>query len=261
MIVSSISLNLIENLRTKFSKIILRAPLSSLEKKGISQIFTSLTDDIPTISNGASALPHVIVNIITALSLIVYIGFLDISIFLICVFCIALGSLVYLFANRWANREFKYAREHSLKIVEGFRSILFGIKELKLSNERKNHYLYKNLIPSFKAVRASSQRGFSFLYGAESFGELLAFFVIGLVIFIAPQYLSITKSTLIGVGFVLLFIIGPISVIFNTIPQLIKASIGYQRIHTLLLDLGKENESKEVEIVSSWNSIFEACKI
>src|SRR6185295_9355800 len=81
---------------------------------------------------------------------------------------------------------------------------------------------------------------------ASSWGQVLVFVVIGLVLFVLPSMQTLDVRALTGYTITLLYLMTPLQVIMNTVPNLGRASVALQKVEKLGLELkakGTEGES------------------
>ena len=145
-----------------------------------------------------------------------------------------------------------------LSILESIRGLIYGAKELKLNKEKRDSYYKDILLHNEFNVLKADKRGHSIISAAMSYGDLICFFVIGVVAFILVNYQSISQSELISVIsviMVLLYITGPVSVIIDFVPEIMQARISLVKVNKLLEELPSENVERSIKVLPQWQSI------
>jgi putative pyoverdin transport system ATP-binding/permease protein len=234
------------DLRLRFSRRILAAPLRHLEAIGPHRLMVTLADDIPVITNTLTIMPVLCINIAIAVSGLVYLGFLSRTVLLIVLGFVTLGITTYQIPILKAVHSFRLAGEQSDTLFKHFRGLTDGAKELKLHRRRREAFLSESLQATAASVRQHNVIGMTIYTAATSWGQILVFVVIGLVLFALPNLAEIDKQTLTGYTITLLYLMTPLQVIMNTVPNISRASVALKRVE----DLGIELESAGSEDAS-----------
>jgi putative ATP-binding cassette transporter len=94
-----------------------------------------------------------------------------------------------------------------------------------------------------------------------SFGHLLIFILIGLLIFALPALQPTTTATTIGYSLVILYLLPPLEVIMSALPTLGRANVALQKIEAMGLSLAAESSERSTAITSPDNSGYESLKL
>ena len=250
VLLSRLSQDSIAQLRMSLSRKILSSPLVRLERYGSHKLLASLSTDITSISTGITRLPFVLMNIAVLLGCLVYLLWMSLWLFAIVILLIFVGTQAYRWPQRKALSFLKKAREHDDELYKGFRAICDGTKELKMNQKRRNAFFsgsFKSTIKDYGDAMVEGRKYYSF---AGSFGILLLFIVVGVLVFIAPKLIDTNSVTLISYVLVLLFMKGPLEGIMNVMPELAKTSVSLRKIQSLGLELGEYKQApiKETKV-------------
>lgn len=165
----------IYKLRLRISGWILASPLRHLEELGANRLLATLTEDIQAISNAVFNIPALFVNAALICAALIYLGWLSIWVLLgTIIFLVVAISLVQLLINR-AVYWFTQAREENDALMQHFRAITDGVKELKLHSTRRDDFLEQDLETTAAALRnyrIGSQRAIAL---STTLGDLLLF--------------------------------------------------------------------------------------
>jgi putative pyoverdin transport system ATP-binding/permease protein len=224
-------------LRLILSERILAAPLSHLENLGKHQVLVTLTDDVLSISNTVYAIPTLCIDIAIVVSCLIYLFYLSSTIFFLVIISLLLGIFSYQSIAYKATSFFTLARQHQDKLFNHFQSITEGTKELKLHYQRRQTLLKKELKETAQLYRRTNVRGITVFAVAASWGNILFFVVVGLVIFALPILQIIPSHILSGYALTILYLLSPLDYIMSAIPTFSKATVALNKVDSLKLSL------------------------
>jgi putative ATP-binding cassette transporter len=228
--------NALYELRLQLSGQILAVPLLHLEKLGVHRLLAALTDDVPTIANTILSIPLLAINAAVVIGCLVFMGFLSPVLLVIVIGFMALGVLSYQLPILKAQAAFTRARKDGDAMLEHFRALTHGTKELKLHSQRRRSFLNDILAGTADCFRRNSVAGLTIYTAASSWGQALVFVVIGLVLLVLESHTS-RNGMLTGYTLALLYLMTPLQVIMNTLPNLTRASVALNNIKELQIDL------------------------
>jgi putative ATP-binding cassette transporter len=230
------------DIRMDVCRRIIAVPLRKLEEFSQPRIIGVLTDDIPNITNYISTFPVLCVNAAILVTCLVYLGYLSWQLLLTLAGFMAVGMVSYQLLSLAAHRHLTVARgEHSV-LLKHFRSLIEGMKELKLHRPRRASFLSGVLQKSAMSFRKEYMAAMKILTLAASWGELLVFAAIGFVIFIYTHLAYVSPATLTGFILTFVYLMGPLELIMNTLPQFSRASVALKNVDQMGLAL-KSNAS------------------
>jgi putative ATP-binding cassette transporter len=238
----SLSQEAVYKLRLRLSGWILACPLRHLEELGANRLLATLTDDIQSISMAVFNIPFLCIDIALLVSCLAYLYWLSWAVFLLTLvfLAVAIGSVQLLITK--ANGLLKLAREEQDQLFKHFRAITDGIKELKLHRPRREAFLSEELQVTAASTRDYRINGLRIATITTSFGELLFFIILGLLVFGLPKLTPINSLVLSGYVLTLTYLIRPLGSILEMLPALSQASIALQKIDTLGLSLASRSE-------------------
>lgn len=225
-------------MRLQLAQSVLSAPLRLVERLGPSKIIVVLTDDIQVVANVLSLLPNLCISYVIVAGTLVYLGLLSkTGLVLVCGFMLG-GSCLYRLLGRAAAEKLRHARQDQDVLVEHYRTLTQGIKELKLHSSRRSRFVNGVLRHTARSVRDSNTSGLTRYLVAGRAGQLTVFLLIVLLISLGPALLS--GSGLMAFTLTIMYVIGPFSVIINSFPHINKAVIAVQSIEGLRESLQAE---------------------
>ena len=246
-------------LRMRLCRQILATPLRRLEEFGASRLMSSLTDDIPTITNALLAIPLICINTAVVIGGLIYLGWLSWPVLLMVLVFMAVGIATYQLPVIKAIKFIHAAREHTEALFRHFRALTEGTKELKLHRRRREVFAEDVLKTSATAFRRENVKAATIYSAAASWGQTLGFVVVGLLVFALPSWYAFDLQVMTGYVLVLLFVITPLQVVMNTLPNLSRANIAVARVEELGLSLTKfaneEKTSPHNDLPATWDSL------
>ncbi|MDP5130112.1 MAG: cyclic peptide export ABC transporter [Paraglaciecola sp.] len=252
LILTRIAIDAASDLRRQYYNRILRAPLNKLESVGGPQLIASITTDVRTIIQGAQLLPDLLISAVTVLGMMLFLLYLNTEVFIF--FCGALlfGVITFQLPLLLGSKYIGRAREKVDELQHAIHGNIYGIKELKLCQRKRNAYMEKVLCKTEDDVRGAQKTGFTIMRIALNYGDILSFFVIGFLAFIFVNYHTITQQEMFGVIMVLLYITGPIGVVVNAAPQIISSNISLAKVEKLFAELPIEDIDTDIKPLPQW---------
>jgi len=233
-IVSEIRTTIIDNVR--------KSELHSIEKVSSSEIYNTLTVDSQNVSDIVDMIWYFMNSLILLGAAIIYLLFVSLYSFFLIIITMTIGGFIYLNNLQHATTLIVKARRCEKDLFKSVDSLLVGIKELKINNQKSDDFFdsnYSKLVSKIKNIRIQS--GFLMAYCIllpYSVWLMTIFFLV----FILPHVQLISPCVLKRVMPLILFI--PITYILELLPFIVLANISLQRLYSFktgLDDLNKEN--------------------
>jgi len=245
----------LHGMRMRLCRQILAAPLPHLERLGSARLLTTLTDDVPAITNSVLLIPLLCVNAALVVGCLIYLGILSWGVFLIVMAFMILGVAAYQVPIIKVQKIFRVGREHTDRLQEHFRALTLGTKELKIHNERRHTFMREGLEATADALQEHNIAGQNLYTAAASWGQVLVFIVVGLILFIFPLMHNLGLAMLTGYALTLLYLMTPLQVIMNSLPQLTRANVALSKVYELgftLASQGSEQAEEEHFQTDTW---------
>jgi putative ATP-binding cassette transporter len=239
--------NALLNLRLEMSRLVLKQPLRRMEELGAHRILAVLLEDIPSITSLLSAIPLLCINSAVVIASLAYMSWLSPKLFAIMLVFMLVGITTYLLPLRMAVGKIRAVRKEYDNLQKQFNALISGAKELKLHRERRVAFLDDVLARSAEKIRDNNVAGSNIYTVAASWGQLLAFVAIGLLIVVNGN-LSSGHHAITGFALCLLYLVGPLQMIMNTTPQIGRAKVSIENIDKLDLDLRQTVEGGDANL-------------
>jgi putative ATP-binding cassette transporter len=233
----------IADLRMHLSREILNTPLRHVEQLGQHRLLAALNDDAAVIANAYVNLPLICINAATVLGCLAYLGWLSWPLLLATLMLMAIGAAMFQAFERKALRHLRNARETNDTLFHNFRSIMKGIKELKLHRERRHAFVATVLQPTVTAYKRDFLMGMWLYSIASSWGMFLFYGVIGGVLFVLAPWLNLPLATVTGATLVVLYMMGPFSQIMEMLQSVGRANVALKKVRELGLSLAESPDT------------------
>ncbi len=230
IIVNVIVKDVSADLRINLCKKINRANVRDVETMGLSRLINILMDDINNISFAAVCMPMMCIEAVTILGLMSYLAYMDVRVFLFILAAVVIGTSMFHFPMRLSSKYMDKSRSVRDQVQGGIRGILFGLYELKLNREKAREYIESEIAePERRSVKLDKTAD-AIMHSAGNFGTLLSFLIIGLVAFVLPELITFSSAHTYGIVMVLLYLIGPISMLLNLLPNVQRGNVALSRV-------------------------------
>ncbi len=252
LVLVRMSHQMIFELRMHLSRRFLSVPLQQLEEIGTHRLLAALTDDIEAITHLFLSIPLLCIHLTTVIVCLLYLGWLSWIMLVAVLGFVILGSLSYQLLASRAYHYFKFGREAQDKLFYHFRALTEGTKELKLHARRRQTFLTQVLKPTATSLRHHFVAGLTLYNAAESWGQLMFFACMGMLMFAIPAFSLVKSAVIIGGTLVVLYIMTPLDGIMSILPSIGRASVALQKIETLGVTFDQytvEEDSVEVSNV------------
>lgn len=246
------------SLRMQLSRKILTAPLRALEQLGSPRLYATLTGDVPGIANAFVVLPLLCMNLAILLGCLIYLCWLSPLLLLGALVFMVIGVISHQLPVKNALKYFERARERTDALFKHLRSLVEGTKELKLHRRRRNAFYSELLEPTARAYQQDHATGDIIWTAAGSWGQILFFIFIGLVLFLVPTLSPRDSMVLTGYTLTVMYMMGPLEFVLNFGPNLTQANVAMKKIDAITASLDEQlvpEAAADAEVKPSWNSL------
>jgi len=244
------------SLRLDLSRKILNAPLRLLEQHGSHRLLATLTSDVPNIANAYIFLPLLCMNFAILVGCLIYLCWLSPLLVVTALGFMVVGLISHQLPVRRALQYFSRSREATDIVFKHLRGLVEGIKELKLHRRRRHAFYSELLEPQTRAMHEDNTTGEIIWAAAGSWGQILFFIFIGLVLFVAPALSQTNSMVLTGYTLTVMYMMGPLEFVLNVLPALTRANVAVNAIDTLTDSLDEQlvvETAMDSEAKPSWH--------
>lgn len=236
-LLASFAQDAIARLRRDLVTRILGVPLRQLEELGVHRILVALTDDVFSVTQALLAIPLISVNLAILLGGAVYLGWLSWQVLLAVTGLIVVGAVGYRLMIASAFRRLHFAREEEDRLFGHFRALTEGIKELKLHRARRGAFFTENIHTSTRRYQQHNVAAEARFVLAQGWSHLLYFTLIGLILFLVPALMDISKPALTGYVITTLYLMGPLAGVLSSFSLFGRANVALQKVEALGISL------------------------
>lgn len=221
------------DLRLQLCRQILRTRLRTLEEVGSHRLLGTLTGDVPTIASALTVMPHLCMHLAITIGCFAYLAYLSWTVFIGVVIFLTMAVITYQLPLSRALRHLKRGRDEWDVLLKHFHAVTEGTKELQLHWHRRQEFLNGKLQGTARKMEKCNVRGQAIFVAASSWGHIMFFVLIGLLIFVLPMIQPVTLQTLTGYTLTLLYVIVPMEILVNRLPDIGRASVAVSKIEQL----------------------------
>jgi len=247
------------NLRVMLCRQIMSAPLRRLEEIGASKLLTTLTADVVTIADALTNLPSFITDIFIVTGCLIYLAWLSWQPFVFLLGVILFSTVTVQLMQLPGKRILARLREGVDVLYEHFRSLIEGIKELKLHQARRKTFLEEEFIATARSIRRHKVNAVTFFAVSSGWASLLLFGAIGALIFALPSVVNIGVGVTTGYVMTTLYMSGSLSNLIAFLPEMASANVCVKKLGSLQLALAAEkaeyNTCSELIAMYNWKSL------
>lgn len=252
-----IGLKTVFDVRLQLCRRILTTPLRKLEEIGSHRLAGALSDDVTAISTALTQLPRVLTSLAIALACLVYLGWLSWRLLLFTLGFMAIGIVSYQILLTKANLFFRRLREQRDVQLAQLHALIDGAKELKLQRWRRLDLVRSGLIPTSEAIRRFTFWGNALSAGASTWGNVLFFIAVGLLLFGLGRWQGIEQQMVNGYTLTLLYMLLPLEIFFLSLPMFGRAAVAVRKLDSLGLQLAASPEpvASGSSLAADWRSL------
>jgi putative ATP-binding cassette transporter len=229
----------LRDLRVRLSQSAVAVPLRRFEEQGAHRLMNVLTHDVAAVTQALYSFPNYCMHALIVASSLVYLGILSWPVMLGVALFLGLGLAAYRLPFLAPMRHFRDGRAALDVLMEHFRSVTEGAKELRLHAPRRRAFFRDELAAAASANRRSTVAASVLFAGTASWGQALFFVLIGIVLFVLPAFQGADYGVLVGYSLVILYMMAPLDYLMSSLPTLSQAAVSVQAIERMGLELGE----------------------
>jgi putative pyoverdin transport system ATP-binding/permease protein len=245
MLLVRLTENAVYEARKAMAREILAAPLRQLESLGSHRLLATVTEDVRAISESLAVFPTLCLNLAILAGAILYLGWLSGSALIVFLLFLVFGIITYQIPLQRALHHLRISRAAWDGLVQKVQGLTFGIKELKLSRRRREDFLQQGLEKVAGEFRTANLSGQKIATMAHSWGQILFFLAIGVLVIVVPRFREIPPQALVGYTLTILYLAAPLETILGLMPMFARATAAVDSVQSLGLELDPSAGSTE----------------
>ena len=131
-------------------------------------------------------------------------------------------------------------------------------KNSKYTSRRRQDFVNEGLHVTARSLQGRNVAGQNLYSAASSWGQTLVFVVVGLVLFLLPILQHLSQSTMVAYALTLLYLMTPLQVILNSLPQMSRANVALKKTQELGFTLSSrraESVTHAEPVSAGWSSL------
>jgi putative ATP-binding cassette transporter len=231
-ILSHLTADITTRLRIQLARQITELELPRLEEIGPARLLAILTEDVFRLSQLVNTLPTLGMAVATSVACVAYLGWLAPGLLAVLgvVALPAIGGF-WLIQNQ-ARRLLSKAQQARDVLVQHFRAVTEGVKELKLHAGRRADFFASQLQPAAAEVNRWRNIVHDRQHLAATWSQAL-YFVFILVVFLLADWQGLPLAVVSGYALIILYLRGSLLSALNGLPLWSEANVALQRIEAL----------------------------
>jgi putative ATP-binding cassette transporter len=226
-----------QDLRLSLCRQVLSLPLRRFEEMGSSRVLATLTEDVSTLGLALLKVPELCVSIAMLSGCFFYLGYLSPLFVAAFVLFVAMGILSTRLPEARAKRTLSRARQDADELIRLFEEMNAGMKPLKLHALRRRAFVDDFLTKAAHSFRRETFAGQHIYAMTQSWGQVLYFVFIGIILYGFSRFHSIDRNILLGYTLTVMYMRQPILALLDMMPEFTKANVSLQKIESLGLSL------------------------
>jgi putative ATP-binding cassette transporter len=219
----------IHRIRLRLMDHVRHSELLPLESIGRSEIVGAITKETQTLSQAATVVVIAAQGSVLILFAGFYVAYQSLPAFLLSVVIVTVAALGYLSRSRKLRAEIRESLQSENTMLDRLSDLLAGFKEVRL-NWPRSEDLYRdieNVSTTAAELKIKSQ-----VDGLNQFifSQIAFYVLIGGVVFVVPSFSETMGPSMVKTTTALLFVIGAISSVVQSIPMLAAASAAAENI-------------------------------
>lgn len=240
--------SIVYDLRMRLVQKLFLTSFQRFEKLDRGRVFATLNNDTGQIGGSANVLVQLITSAVTALGAFIYLATIAFWATMVTLAVVVTIATLYAVVSQKSRRYFEDARDTQNVYLGLLNGLLDGFKELSLHVNKKRAYSH-DVERSCAEFRDKVSVAFIKFINAFLVGESLLIIVLGAVGFGIPRiFPDIGLFTLMSFIMILLYLIGPVNGILNSIPNLVQIRVAWKRVKGFEKDIPANMASDILEI-------------
>jgi putative pyoverdin transport system ATP-binding/permease protein len=252
---TKLTMEVIYELKMHIADKIFSTSFQKFEKIDRGLVYTVMNDDIEVIGDSTNMFIVFITSVITAVGALLYLGSIAFWATVLAFALILILTTMYFFVSRNTNKHYETARDTRNEFMRLLNGMIDGFKEISLHRKKKKEYKedVRNCAEEYRSKMTEANIRF---VNASFTGEAVLIITLGLVAFAFPKVFPGIKSyTLMSFLIVLLYLIGPVNIILNSVPTMMRFRIAVSRIRNFIRVIPSNNDNGELTSKRAFSTI------
>ena len=230
---------IVHKVRVRLMNYVRRSELLPLERIGRAQIVTAITMETTTLTQASTTLAFSVQNGILLILVTLYVAYLSLLAFVICILIIAFGIAISQLKARQLTSKLSEAATWENRLYDRLSDMLDGFKEVRLNRPRSDE-LFEHIVEVSRAAANLKINTQSETFRRMVFLQSSLYMMLGSVAFVVPAIGGgLGEGTITKAVTALVFIVGSCFGLIQSIPLVAAANAAADRIERLEAQLKK----------------------
>lgn len=241
-----LTMEMIYELKMHIADKIFSTSFQKFEKIDRGLVYTVMNDDIEVVGDSTNMFIVFITSVVTAIGAVLYLAAIAFWATILAFVLILILTTMYYFVSRNTNKHYEVARDTRSDFMRLINGMIDGFKEISLHGRKKKEYRedLRGCAEEYSNKMAEANIRF---VNASCTGEAVLIITLGLVAFAFPKlFPGIKTYTLMSFVVVLLYLIGPVNIILNSIPTMMRFRIAVGRIRGFINGIPSNTDHKDL---------------
>jgi cyclic peptide transporter len=244
-----LTFDIVYDLRMRLIQKVFLTSYQRFEKMERGRVYATLNDDTGQIGQSANIIVQLITSVVTATGAFIYLFTIAFWATMVTLGVVIIIATLYGIVSQKARQYLEEARDTRNVYMGLLNGLLDGFKELSLQVNKKREY-GDDIEKSCDDFRKATCRAIIKFINAFLIGESLLIVVLGAVGFAIPRiFPDISIFTLMSFIMILLYLIGPVNGILNSIPAIVQIRVAWNRVKTFEQDIPANIEPSILKII------------
>lgn len=212
---------------------VLAAPFDKLEAMGSPRLLTILNDDVAVLSAAVQAIPTLATNFAVIAGCSAYLAWLSWPVFVFCGALVLVGIAGYRVLLVRAREAIQAARDGRDRLFSDFRTLIEGIKELKLHRARRDDFVRNEIDETTELLRSQNVAAMRQYMIADVWSQLLFYALVAILLFVVPVMSSMSTDILTGYVFAALYMMNPVWSVIGAVPTFMRGRVSLAKIREI----------------------------
>lgn len=228
---------LVYELRVKLLSKILSTSYQRFEKINIGRIYGTLNDDVSRVGDSTNVIVLLFSSTITVIGVFAYLISIAFWAALLTIFFMCLLLVIYNVAVRKSNVFIERAREETDIFMSYIDDLVHGYKEISLHRNTKLEFR-EDVSQSAERYKSKVLIADIKMLNTAYIGEFMLVALLGLVAYGIPEFFPhIENFVIMNFVVILLYLIGPINRIVESIPTVLQIKVAWHRIQEFIKEI------------------------
>jgi putative ATP-binding cassette transporter len=243
---TKLTMGMIYELKMHIADKIFSTSFQKFEKIDRGLVYTVINDDIEVIGDSTNMSIVLITSVVTAIGALLYLASIAFWATVLAFVLVLTLTTMYFFVSRNTNKHYEAARDSRSDFMRMLNGMIDGFKEISLHGSKKKEYK-EDMRKCAEEYRNKMCEANIRFVNASSTGEAVLIITLGLVAFAFPKVFPGIKSyTLMSFLIVLLYLIGPINIILNSLPMVMRLRVAVGRIRKFISSITSNTDNMEL---------------